>query len=111
MRNALTTLIASVLLAGTAWAEGDPAKGKKLVKSWECKDCHGISGNARSAPDQPVPMLAGQPASYLIKRMKEYKADLHDDLQHWSRMTKFIDGLSDQDIEDIAAHYAGQKRY
>ena len=108
MRKVLALCCLGVLVSGSAWADGDPAKGKKLVKSRECKDRHGISGNARSAPDQPVPMRAGQPASYLIKRMKEYKAGLHDDLQHWSRMKNFIDGFSDQ---DIAAHYSSQKRY
>ena len=96
---------------GVALAEGDPVNGKKLAKKWDCTRCHGLSGNTRSSEDEPVPMLAGQPAGYLVKATNEYKTGARADFDTWSRMSKLVQGLSDQDIEDIAAHYAAQKRY
>ncbi len=99
------------VVASVALAEGDPVNGKKLAKKWDCTRCHGLSGNTRSSEDEPVPMLAGQPAGYLVKATNEYKTGARADFDTWSRMSKLVQGLSDQDIEDIAAHYAAQKRY
>jgi cytochrome c553 len=106
-------LILSYLCFATsvASAEGDPVNGKKLIKKWDCIVCHGLSGNTRSSEDEPVPMLAGQPAGYLVKAINEYKAGTRVDFDTWSRMSRRVKGLSDQDIEDIAAHYAAQKRF
>jgi len=47
MSRLFLLFICLLLPTGSAWAERDAAKGKKLVKSWHCKDCHGISGNAQ----------------------------------------------------------------
>ena len=99
------------VVASVALAEGDIVNGKKLIKKWDCIVCHGLSGNTRSSEDEPVPMLAGQPAAYLVKAINEYKAGTRADFDTWSRMSRRVKGLSDQDIEDIAAHYAAQKRY
>ena len=107
----LAVLSCFCVVTGVAWAEGDPANGKKLIKKWDCITCHGLSGNNRSSEDEPVPMLAGQPAGYLIKAMNEYKTEVRADIDTWSRMSKRVQGLSDQDIEDIAAHYEAQKRF
>jgi cytochrome c553 len=107
----LAILSCLCVAAGVAWAEGDPANGKKLIKKWDCITCHGLSGNNRSSEDEPVPMLAGQPAGYLIKAINEYKSGPRIDTDNWSRMSGRVKGLSDQDIEDIAAHYAAQKRF
>ena len=111
MLRCLTILSCFCLSASVAWAEGNAANGKKLVKKWDCISCHGLSGNNRSSADEPVPMLAGQPAGYLVKAMNEYKAEIRSDIDTWSRMSKRVQGLSDQDIEDIAAHYEAQKRF
>ncbi len=94
-----------------AFAEGDLANGKKLIKKWDCVACHGLSGNTRSSRDEPVPMLAGQPAGYTVKAIKEYKAGTRADFDTWSRMSKRVAGLSEQDMKDIAAHYEAQKRF
>ncbi len=56
-------------------------------------------------------MLAGQPAGYLIKALTEYKSGIRNDNETWSRMSKRVQGLSNQDIEDIAAHYEAQERF
>ncbi len=97
--------------AGVALAEGDPNNGKKLTKKWDCVWCHGLSGNRRSSEDRPIPMLAGQPAGYLVKAINDYKTGARASFDTWPKMSRLVRGLSDQDIEDIAAYYAAQKRY
>ena len=108
-------VIVSVLLfanlANIALAEGDIDRGKKLVKSLQCVDCHGLSGNNRSVPPNYVPMLAGQPAGYLIYALKEFKSGARSESGKWSSMNLRARALSDQDIEDIAVYYESQKRY
>ena len=106
---ALLTIIACI--ATPAIADGDPEKGKVLVKKWGCIECHGLSGNTRSAQTREVPMLPGQPAVFLAKRMAEYKTGKHDGLVDWARMGTLVQGLNEDDMKDIAAYYEAQKRY
>lgn len=94
-----------------ALADDRYERGKKLVKSWQCVDCHGLTGNNRSVAPNYVPMLAGQPAGYTIYALKEFKSGERKQSGAWSSMTMRAQALSDQDIEDIAAYYEAQKRY
>jgi cytochrome c553 len=105
----LLTIIACI--ATPAIADGDPVNGKVLIKKWYCIDCHGLTGNTRSTRTREVPMLAGQPAVFLAKRLAEYKSGKHDGLVDWSRMGTLVQGLSEDDMNDIAAYYEAQKRY
>lgn len=114
-RFALLIFLAS-FTNSTAFAEGDYDRGKELAKSWECTECHGLTGNERSAEGsqntyKSVPMLAGQPASYLVRTLNQYKTRARVDDHKASRMSKRAGDLSDQDIEDIAAYFSAQKRY
>lgn len=104
---ALFVLISS----NSVFAEGDPASGKKLIKKWDCKFCHGISGNTRGTEDQPIPVLAAQPAEDLLRALKEYKSGVRKDIDTWSNMSRKVVPLTEQDMKDIAAHYASQKRF
>lgn len=102
-----------IVLSGTAppvWAEGDADRGRDLART-NCARCHGEDGNARSTSFQPVPMLAGQPAVYLLQEMRNYASGVREDTSRGGAMTRFLADLSDQDFEDMAAHYAAQKRY
>lgn len=92
-------------------AEGDYDRGKKLAKEWECIKCHGLTGNERSVDPPQVPMLAGQPAGYLIKTMNDYKSGARVDEHIWSKMTVRAKALHDQQIEDLAVYFSKQKRY
>lgn len=94
-----------------ALADDSYERGKKLVKSWQCVDCHGLTGNNRSVAPNYVPMLAGQPAGYTVYALKEFKSGERKQSGTWSGMTLRAKALSDQDIEDIAAYYEAQKRY
>ena len=101
-------------IASTAVAEGDYENGKKLVKSWDCIACHGLTGNERR-PEEPgvksSPMLAGQPASYLIRTLKEFKTRARIDDHESSNMSARAQALSNKEIENIAVYFAAQKRY
>jgi cytochrome c553 len=56
-------------------------------------------------------MLAGQPASYLVQEMRNYVSGSRKDSSKGESMTRFLNDLSEQDFEDIAAFYEAQKRY
>ena len=99
------------IFAKPTLAGGDIERGKALIKEWGCIGCHGLSGNNRSTPTRETPMLAGQPAAFLAKRIAEYKAGKHNDVEDWSKMGTLVQGLSEQDALDISAFYAAQKRY
>lgn len=80
-------------------AKGAPAAGEPL--SAMCGGCHGFHG---VSTDSATPSLAGQDAEYLVKAMKAYKTTR----KNWG-MQRYIAGLSDKDMENIAAYYAVQK--
>jgi cytochrome c553 len=78
---------------------GDPEAGKPTTAL--CGGCHGSSGVSF---DASTPNLAGQDPRYLVKAIKAYRTTR----QHWG-MQRYVAGLSDQDIANIAAFYAIQK--
>ncbi len=103
-------LVAVTWGPGNARAEGDVAKGRTLAQT-ECAHCHGRDGNARSTSLQVVPMLAGQPAAYLVQEMINYAEGIRKDTSKNGNMAKKLRELSRQDLEDVAAFYEAQKRY
>jgi cytochrome c553 len=110
VRILMTLALTIASMPGGASAEGDPSNGRDLARS-NCARCHGADGNARSTSFQPVPMLAGQPAVYLVQEMKNYATGARTDSSKGSAMTRFLKNLSDQDLQDIAAYFEAQKRY
>ena len=83
-------------------AEGNVEKGK--IKSQVCVTCHGEFGKGKiERGDQPAaPRLAGQVPEYFIKSMHDYKADRRFD----PLMNALSKGLTDEDIENLAAYYS-----
>ena len=67
-----------------------------------CDRCHGVNGNST---DPRLPMLAGQRADYLLKALQDYRARTRKS----SEMAAMSDGLSEDDLDNLAAHYAHQK--
>ena len=100
---ALTGLTAAALcLAMPALAAGDAASGQQ--KSATCVACHGADGNS-AAPT--FPKLADLGEAYIAKQLHEFrKGETRMD----PSMAPMVANLSDQDIADIAAYYAGQER-
>jgi cytochrome c553 len=99
--------IALMLAAGcvlalplSAHARGNAENGRS--KAQACVACHGPEGNKPIGPDFPV--LAGQHADYLRKALLDYKSG--------ARANPVMKGLaaplSKQDIDDLAAYFAGQ---
>lgn len=92
-------LVLAVLFAGSV-AAGDAAKGKGKVAI--CAGCHGPDGNSPLAIN---PKIAGQSEKYLYKQLKEFKSGAREN----ATMAPMVAGLSDEDMQDIAAFYASQK--
>jgi cytochrome c553 len=102
-RCTLGFLFVSLVLgtAAPAFAAGDAANGKVL--SYTCLGCHGIDNYKNVYPTYSVPELYGQHAGYLVAALKEYRSG---ERSH-ATMHMQAASLSDQDIEDIAAFFAG----
>lgn len=80
---------------------GDPAKGKQ--KAAMCASCHGDDGNS----ENPMfPRLAGQYESFLIRALNEYKSGARSN----PMMMGFAATLSEEEIRDVAAYYASQRK-
>lgn len=95
----ISMLSVSFALVGPVQA-GDAAAGE--AKSANCTGCHGRSGKSTN-PNNPN--LAGQKEAYLIKATKAYRDGQRKD----PMMSSMVAGLSDADIADLAAFYAGVK--
>lgn len=80
---------------------GNAAAGKE--KAAACGGCHAEDGNSENAM---FPRLAGQYESYLVKALSDYKSGKRNN----PMMSGFAATLSEQDIKDIAAYYASQKK-
>lgn len=70
-------------------------------KSAMCASCHGADGNS---PIAMYPKLAGQSANYLAKQLADFKSgDRANPV-----MAGMVAGLSEQDMNDLAAYFAVQ---
>lgn len=85
------------LLAGAANA-GDPAKGK--AKAAMCAACHGANGIS-IIPNYPN--LAGQKEQYLVESLTAFKNGTRKN----PIMAPMAAPLSDADIANLAAYFAG----
>jgi cytochrome c553 len=89
-------------VAAPAVLKGDPARGKAI--SYTCLGCHGIDGYRNAYPDYEVPKLEGQHPEYIVDALHAYRSG---DRAHLT-MHDQASTLSDQDIVDIAAFFAGK---
>ncbi|MEO8296791.1 MAG: c-type cytochrome [Burkholderiales bacterium] len=85
-------------------AAGDATAGHQ--KAAMCIGCHGIVHYRASFPEiYQVPMISGQGAKYIAAALNGYKKG---ERKH-PTMRAIASSLSDQDIADLSAFYAGQK--
>ena len=87
-----------LLLAGSAEAGGDLARGAELAE--ECASCHGEDGKG----DDDFPAIAGLHAATLVIFLKLFKSGertSEDDV-----MQEYTADLTDQDMADVAAYFA-----
>ena len=93
------------LLSASAWAEGDPARGR--ARAQMCEGCHGIADYRTAYPEvYPVPRIGGQQAAYIVKTLQDYKTGAR---KH-PTMRGIAATLTDQDMADLATYYAGDPR-
>ena len=101
MRGCKWIVVAAALtVAGGAQAAGDAAAGQQ--KSAPCQACHSTDGNS---PVGMYPKIAGQHAGYIVTQLKA----LRDGRRKDPVMSPMAANLSDQDIDDLAAYFSGQK--
>lgn len=102
---AVKLLIASGMVlsfSGMADAAGntDSVQSKIVM----CQGCHGIEGYRTAYPYvYHVPKLGGQHSVYLVKALKDYRSGERDH----PTMVGIAATLSDEDIDALAAYYAG----
>jgi cytochrome c553 len=107
-QTARTLVAAATLFVAAASAQaqgvtGDVQAGQK--KAEMCIGCHGIKGYQNSFPEiHKVPMISGQSGPYIVSALKAYQKG---DRKH-PTMRGIAASLSEQDMADLAAFYAGQ---
>jgi cytochrome c553 len=101
MKKLTTTLFAAVMaIASFNALAGDPVAGK--AKAMSCAGCHGVNGISNNGM---WPNLAGQKEAYLASQLQMFK----DGRRNNAMMSAMSKGLSDADIANLAAYYAGLK--
>jgi len=80
---------------------GDADRGKVIGQT--CKGCHGIPGYFNAQPAYHVPKLGGQNADYIEVALQGYRRGTRGH----PTMQAQASSLSDQDIADVAAYFAG----
>ncbi len=102
MKKIIFSLLLTVGAMSTAIAvEGDAEAGK--AKAGVCGACHGATG---VTPNPTYPDLAGQKAAYMVKQLADFKSGARTDMM----MAPMAANLSEQDMADLAAFFASQKR-
>jgi mono/diheme cytochrome c family protein len=67
-----------------------------------CTACHGPQG--RAGPDGYYPRIAGKPAGYLFNQLTHFR----DGRRSAPTMAWMVDGLSDDYLREMAAHFSAQ---
>jgi cytochrome c553 len=92
------------LLAAVAFALGlaapAAAEPAETVKAKGCVTCHDMNGQGTSPM---FPNLAGQSEVYLEQQLKAFRSGRRQSPQ----MSIVVQNLSDQEIAELAAYYAG----
>lgn len=91
-RTALWGVFFSML---TPWAQAQTISAKLLV----CAACHGADGNAQLPG---APSLAGQPKIFIENQL----VMIREGMRNIPMMQGMLDGVSDDEISAMAAHYA-----
>lgn len=74
------------------------------AKAQTCLGCHGVPGYRNAYPEYRVPKIGGQTQQYLEDALRAYR----DGGRDHPTMRAQARRLSDQDIQDIAAFFAGE---
>lgn len=106
MNKAIALLFAALITGPALAAEGPAAAKPDLAKGQAtaatCMACHTADGS-RGAPANPI--LQGQHPEYLAKQLHEFKSGKRKN----AIMQGMAAPLSDEDIRNVAAFYAGKE--
>jgi cytochrome c553 len=85
-----------------------PSTGADLERghalAYTCLGCHAVEDYKNAYPAYRVPKLRGQHAEYIVQALQAYKSG---ERTHQT-MHSQASSLSDQDMQDVAAWFAGQ---
>ena len=88
-------------LEAVATKPGDATAGQ--AKAAACGACHGMDGNST---DPQYPKLAGQSEQYIVTQLMRFKSGVRQN----AIMAGMASTLSPQDMHDVGAYFASQKR-
>jgi cytochrome c553 len=93
------------VVVGTVAAQ-NAARGQRIAGQ-VCAACHAADGNSVAATN---PKIAGQFAEYLHKQLADFRPQAgNKPARENAIMTPLVANLSEDDIQSLAAYYAGQK--
>ena len=103
MKKALiVTTLTLCSLSLTPLHAGDAATGANTFNSRGCVGCHGPSGNKPIAPNYPV--IGGKPAEFISAELNKFRSGERQN----PIMGPMAAGLSDADVDNLAAYLATQ---
>jgi cytochrome c553 len=106
--RALLATLSATLVSAAAFAAEPPAPAKpdvakgQAISTAVCAACHSADGS-RGSPANPI--LQGQHPEYLTKQLMEFKSGKRDN----AIMKGFAGTLTDADMKNVAAFYAGKQ--
>ena len=105
-------LIATSLALATSCANlprsrdtANPNVSGETLAMQVCSNCHGVTGNSTS-PN--FPNLAGQQETYVVAQLSAFKAHSRQDPAGYEYMWGLSHRLTDQQIQQLAVHFAAQ---
>ena len=97
-----TTIVAIIfvfaLLAGSAYAGGDPERGKALG-DW-CSDCHGSD----ALGDDEIPAIGGMDEALMFKQLMAFKTG--ERVDEFEDMVETVEEFEEQELADLAAYFS-----
>jgi cytochrome subunit of sulfide dehydrogenase len=94
-------ILAAALAATPCFAFGQDTAGRNLAAG--CAICHGTNGASGQGPLSP---LAGLPKDHIATQMRAFR----DGKRPATVMHQIAKGYSDEQIDQLAAWFASQKR-
>jgi cytochrome c553 len=98
--SAVAMFTTLALASAPLWAAGDVEAGKTAAKG--CVGCHGANGEGKGN----FPAIAGLDPKKFVQDLQDYKSGKKANAIMKSQTAK----MSDADMENLAAYYAGLKK-